>query len=75
MYKCRIMIITYSEEPEYVNNEHDVLEHRHSPSTVDVAKVDDERDRPDLVLLVIDKRLPETQVRPTIIVPCQFVAS
>jgi hypothetical protein len=69
------MTITYCEEPEYVNNEHDVLEHRHSPSTVDVTKVHDKRDCPDLVLLVTDKRLPETQVRPTIIVPCQFVAS
>ena len=57
--QCKIMIITYSEESEYVNNEHDVLEHRHSPSTVDVAKVHDECDRPDLAPLVIDKSLPK----------------
>jgi len=41
--------MTYSEKPEDVNNEHDVLEHRHGSSTIDVAKVHDERDRPDLV--------------------------
>ena len=56
------MIITYSEESEYVNNEHDVLEHRHSPSTVDVAKVHDECDRPDLAPLVIDKSLPKCKL-------------
>jgi hypothetical protein len=52
------MIVTYSEESEYVNNEHDVLEHRHGSSTVDVAKVYDERDRPDLVLSAIKKVSP-----------------
>jgi hypothetical protein len=49
------MVITYSQKSEDVNDKHDVLEHRHSPSTVDVAKVHDERDRPYLVLSVNDK--------------------
>ena len=41
--------LTYSQESEDVDDEHDILEHRHGSSTIDVAKVHDERDRPDLV--------------------------
>ena len=50
--------MTYSEKPEDVNNEHDVLEHRHSSSTVDIAKVHDKRNRPYLVLLATDEISP-----------------
>jgi hypothetical protein len=45
---------TYGQESEDMNNKHDILEHRHGSSAVDVAKVHDERNRPYLVLSVID---------------------
>ena len=54
MYGCTTLMTTYGQESEDMNNKHDILEHRHSPSTVDVAKVHDERNRPYLVLSVID---------------------
>ena len=39
--------ITYSQERKDMDNQHDVLEHRHGSSTVHVSEVYDERDTPD----------------------------
>lgn len=56
-------MVTYGQKSEDVNNKHDILKHRHSSSTVDVAKVHDERNRPYLVLSVIDNVITVINLR------------
>lgn len=39
--------MTYSQESKDMDNQHDILEDRHSPSTIHVSEVDNACDRPD----------------------------
>jgi len=75
MYGCGTLMVTYGQKSEDVNNEHDILKHRHSSSAVDVTKVYDERNRPYLVLSVISNLITVIKIERTISVPCQLVAS
>src|ERR1700712_3555385 len=45
-YQFLTLVFTYSQKSEDVNNQHDVLEHRHGPATVNVPEVHDESDSP-----------------------------